>query len=45
MDDKQAVQLAKKIVELDLLRDEMWEQYAGIAGDKAYELLRDVQNS
>ncbi|WP_194709671.1 hypothetical protein [Radiobacillus deserti] len=45
MDNKQAVQLAKQIIELDLLRDEIWEQYACIAGDMAYELLRAVQNS
>ncbi|WP_276608244.1 hypothetical protein [Aquibacillus halophilus] len=43
--EKEAVDLAKKIVELDLLRDEIWESLAMLAGDKAYELLRVVQNS
>ncbi|MBM7572600.1 hypothetical protein [Aquibacillus albus] len=43
--EKEAIDLAKKLVELDLLRDELWESLAAIAGDKAHELLRVVQNS
>ncbi|WP_162832893.1 MULTISPECIES: hypothetical protein [Sediminibacillus] len=45
MIDQEAVDLAKKIVELDLKRDETWENLAALAGDKAHELLRRVQNS
>ncbi|WP_180955305.1 hypothetical protein [Peribacillus deserti] len=44
MVDEKAIELAKKIVELDLLRDEIWEDFARLAGDKAYELLRYIQN-
>ncbi|WP_186578722.1 hypothetical protein [Aquibacillus kalidii] len=42
---EEAFQLARKIVELDLLRDEIWESLASIAGDHAYEVLRMIQNS
>ncbi|MBM7691011.1 hypothetical protein JOC77_000414 [Peribacillus deserti] len=44
MTDEKAIELAKKIVELDLLRDEIWEDLAQLAGDKAFELLRHIQN-
>ncbi|WP_407272582.1 hypothetical protein [Radiobacillus sp. PE A8.2] len=43
--DKEAFELAKKIVELDVERDQIWENLAARAGDKAFELLRYVQNS
>lgn len=43
--NQEAIDLAKEIVELDLKRDETWESLAALAGDKAYELLRMVQNS
>jgi len=45
MINKEAIELAKKIVELDLQRDEIWENFAAIAGDYAHDLLRIVQNS
>ncbi|MBD7939613.1 hypothetical protein MKX67_13435 [Cytobacillus sp. FSL W7-1323] len=45
MENEEAVQLAKKIIELDLLRDEIWEYYAALTGDDAHKLLRLVQNS
>ncbi|MBT2689290.1 hypothetical protein J7I93_13945 [Bacillus sp. ISL-47] len=45
MESKDAVDLARKIIELDLLRDEMWESFAAAAGDQAYEILRNVQNN
>lgn len=45
MESPKAVELAKKIIELDLLRDKIWESLAEITGDKAYELLRKMQNS
>lgn len=37
--------LAKQIVELDVLRDEKWEHLTQLAGGNAHELLRKVQNS
>ncbi|PKG22541.1 hypothetical protein [Niallia nealsonii] len=45
MINKEAIELAKKIVELDLQRDEIWENFAAVAGDYAHDLLRIVQNS
>ncbi|MCM3225508.1 hypothetical protein [Terribacillus saccharophilus] len=42
--DQEALDLAKQIVELDLKRDESWEDLAALAGDRAFELLRLVQN-
>ncbi|MGG7619386.1 hypothetical protein [Bacillus coreaensis] len=45
MKTEDAITLAKKIIELDLLRDEIWESLTSEAGEKAYEILRNVQNS
>ncbi|MFT8321887.1 MAG: hypothetical protein ABF649_13360 [Bacillus sp. (in: firmicutes)] len=45
MINKEAIDLAKKIVELDLLRDEIWENFAAVAGDHAHDILRIIQNS
>ncbi|WP_162144740.1 hypothetical protein [Peribacillus kribbensis] len=36
--------LGKKLIELDLLRDQLWEEFAKLAGDKANELFRFLQN-
>lgn len=40
----QALELAKRIVELDLQRDAVFEQLMILVGERAYELLRTVQN-
>ncbi|MBB5325478.1 hypothetical protein HNQ34_002579 [Anoxybacillus tepidamans] len=40
----QALELAKRIVELDLQRDAVFEQLIVLVGERAYELLRAVQN-
>lgn len=45
MRDKEVVDLAKQIIELDILRDQIWEDFAEAAGERAGELLRKVQNS
>ncbi|WP_170209265.1 hypothetical protein [Robertmurraya kyonggiensis] len=45
MANKEVIDLAKKIVELDLLRDQIYENFAEAAGERADELLRKVQNS
>lgn len=45
MSNKKAVELAKQIIEMDIKRDEIWENLTIIAGDKAFELLRSIQNS
>lgn len=45
MNNKDAFELAKKLIELDLLRDKVWEDLAILAGDQAHELLRMAQNS
>lgn len=44
IDDK-SKQIAEKIIELDLLRDELFEQLIVLAGNDAYHLLRTLQNS
>lgn len=44
MDKIQAIELAKEIIRLDLLRDEMLERLEFLAGRKTFELLRLVQN-
>jgi hypothetical protein len=41
----QALELAKRIVELDLQRDAVLEQLICLVGERAYELLRTIQNS
>ncbi|MDQ0243502.1 hypothetical protein J2S09_001038 [Bacillus fengqiuensis] len=45
IDVYQMWELAKQIVELDVLRDEKWEHLNQLAGGNAHELLRKVQNS
>ncbi|MDE8564015.1 hypothetical protein PNH38_08955 [Anoxybacillus rupiensis] len=42
--NRQALELAKKVVDLDIKRDELFEQLILLVGDRAYELLRFVQN-
>ncbi|GAJ58766.1 hypothetical protein B23_1978 [Geobacillus thermoleovorans B23] len=42
--DKQALELAKRIIELDLERDAMFEQLIALIGNRADELLRFLQN-
>jgi hypothetical protein len=43
--EEKSVQLAKKIIELDLLRDELLEELMVLTRNRAYELLRTLQNS
>jgi hypothetical protein len=45
VEGSQLWELAKQIVELDVLRDEKWEHLNQLAGANAHELLRRVQNS
>ncbi|QNU34330.1 hypothetical protein IC802_16270 [Geobacillus sp. 44C] len=42
--DPKALELAKRIVELDLQRDVIFEQLIQLIGDRAYEVLRSIQN-
>lgn len=39
------IELAKEIIELDLKRDEKFEELTELAGNRAYEILRRVQNA
>jgi hypothetical protein len=41
---KNDIQLAAKIVKLDLLRDELYEELMKQLGSNAQELLRKIQN-
>jgi hypothetical protein len=43
--DSKALELARRIVELDMQRDAMFEQLIQLIGDRAYEILRLVQNN
>ncbi|WP_180955669.1 MULTISPECIES: hypothetical protein [Bacillus] len=45
MNQKETLEIVKKIIELDLLRDEYWESLSEKAGEHAFELLRIAQNS
>jgi hypothetical protein len=45
MVEKNEINLAKKIVRLDLLRDELYEELSRSLGSRAQELLRLIQNS
>ncbi|MGE7215285.1 hypothetical protein [Priestia koreensis] len=45
VDYSKVVELAKQIIELDLKRDEKWEVLTQLAGNRAFEVLRRVQNS
>ncbi|MBM7587745.1 hypothetical protein JOC86_004319 [Bacillus pakistanensis] len=42
--DEATLYLAKQLIWIDLLRDEIWEIYANKAGNQAYEILRKIQN-
>jgi hypothetical protein len=42
---KNEINLAKKIVRLDLLREELYEELLKTLGSRASELLRRIQNS
>jgi hypothetical protein len=42
--DPKALELARRIVELDLQRDAMFEQLIQLIGERAYEVLRFIQN-
>ncbi|MBY0098924.1 hypothetical protein [Mesobacillus maritimus] len=45
MKKSKEVQLAERIIQLDLLRDELYEQLLMTYGWRAQEFLRAVQNS
>ncbi|MFC0272500.1 hypothetical protein ACFFIX_13750 [Metabacillus herbersteinensis] len=44
METYNAVEIAKKIIELDVKRDELLEDLMNLAGNRAFELLRFMQN-
>jgi len=44
MYQKNEIKLAQKIVQLDLLRDVLYEELQKMMGSRAQELLRRVQN-
>lgn len=45
MNRPNAVKLAETILQLDKLRDELYEELMIILGPRAHELLRKIQNS
>ncbi|UOE61997.1 hypothetical protein HPB58_07450 [Priestia filamentosa] len=42
---EEIVGLAKRIIELDIERDEIWEELTRLTGAHAHEILRYLQNS
>jgi hypothetical protein len=44
MDQDKAINLAERIIQLDLKRDELFEELIAVSGNDASELLRRVQN-
>ncbi|MCQ2011523.1 MAG: hypothetical protein ABF629_01680 [Sporolactobacillus sp.] len=45
MEQEKAASLAKRIIQLDLKRDELLEELIMVSGNEALELLRRVQNA
>jgi hypothetical protein len=44
MEHARGIKLAEEIIQLDLKRDELFEELISLLGSKAYELLRAIQN-
>jgi two-component SAPR family response regulator len=44
MYEKDEIKLAEKILQLDQLRDELYEELMQALGSRAHELLRALQN-
>ncbi|GGL45527.1 hypothetical protein [Sporolactobacillus putidus] len=44
MNQEQVKRLAEKIIQLDIKRDELYEELIVISGGRASEVLRSVQN-
>ncbi|WP_199484476.1 hypothetical protein [Peribacillus glennii] len=42
--DSKEIRLAEKIIQLDILRDQLLEELMELAGTRTHELLRTVQN-
>ncbi|MFB6466329.1 hypothetical protein ACE38V_05820 [Cytobacillus sp. Hz8] len=38
------LQLARQIIQLDIKRDELFEELSTLLGSQAYDLLRTIQN-
>ncbi|MBD8067698.1 hypothetical protein [Bacillus sp. PS06] len=45
MNKEKAISIANEIIQLDLLRDELYEELVALIGNKAAEVLRIIQNS
>ncbi|MDD9147247.1 MULTISPECIES: hypothetical protein [unclassified Sporolactobacillus] len=44
MNQEKVRRLAEKIIQLDIKRDELYEELIAISGERAAEILRSVQN-
>jgi hypothetical protein len=44
MENEKIIKLAKEILNLDRKRDEMYEELMIMAGNKGFEILRNLQN-
>ncbi|WP_180954532.1 hypothetical protein [Bacillus sp. V5-8f] len=43
--DTKEIQLAQKIIELDILRDQLLEELMEMSGSHTHELIRIIQNN
>ncbi|CAG9621974.1 hypothetical protein [Sutcliffiella rhizosphaerae] len=41
----ESIKLANEIIKLDQQRDKIWEELLLSAGDRAFEILRELQNT
>ncbi|EST12948.1 hypothetical protein [Sporolactobacillus laevolacticus] len=44
MEEEKVISLAEKIIQMDLKRDELYEELIVLSGNRASEILRTVQN-
>lgn len=44
MEEEKVISLAEKIIQMDLKRDELYEELIVLSGNRASEILRTIQN-
>jgi hypothetical protein len=44
LEEEKVISLAEKIIQMDLKRDELYEELIVLSGNRASEILRTVQN-
>jgi hypothetical protein len=44
LEEEKVISLAEKIIQMDMKRDELYEELIVLSGNRASEILRTVQN-